>query len=180
MNNKKTVGRPSILSNRDWTALGLEYEAGGDDLTLEALAAKHAISYGTLKNHSAEKGWSARREAFREDALKKARRVLQQKLSKAMIDETEQDFNVLRRAEVELVEQIQTGELEANSLDAAVRALIEIIKAKRLIVGEATGRDELSGPDGGAIPLAWWTTIEQAQAEDNGDSDGDSGGPDTD
>jgi hypothetical protein len=131
---EKTAKRPPPKKpgtrNRDWTPLRDEYVTG--DISLPELAKKHGASESTVRKQCAAGKWPEARESFRDELGAETRRKIAAKYAAGKV----RDFERLEMAADRLSAEIESGELAANSLDAATKALIETTKAKAALAGD--------------------------------------------
>ena len=64
---------PRDTKSADWNAIRAEYIGGG--ISTRKLAAKHNVSYNTLKDVAAEEGWSVLREQANSKSTAKAQQL---------------------------------------------------------------------------------------------------------
>ena len=66
MSEQMTVKPDAIVKHtRGWQAIELEYVQGDDDVTLAALATRHAVHPKTVRRHAADSGWVLKRGQYR-------------------------------------------------------------------------------------------------------------------
>jgi len=131
---------------RDWAGIALEYET--TPVTLQELSEKYGIPMPTVTWHSAQEGWVGRRQHFLEKTAEEIRRKIRLRYTQEAI----RDYDRIEGATIQVVKQIVAGKpvkfvdkdgkvvqftamLEANSLDAAANALINLVKAKANLAG---------------------------------------------
>jgi len=142
------------MAKRKWHEIALEYET--TELTAEELAAKWRVPVRTLQRHCYEERLVERRDAHQAELAQKARQGLQAKLAREWVSRTTQDLAILHRVKVALVEQVEGG-IKANSLDAVAGKLVDVMRAERWIMGEATDRTicEHIGDGGGPVQIQY-------------------------
>jgi len=127
-----------------------------------------------LKDWSAGHSWQAR---LKQRVIEEAELAREQNRERA--DKHRQ--RLLTAIEVDcsrLLKRLQDSPGELLADDAA--ALERLTKLYyQLAEQPLADRHELTGKDGGPMELAWWTDVQQAQADDNGDSDREGSEPDT-
>ena len=149
----------------DWVAIQTDYVT--QPVTLQDLVDKYHLKYGTVGSRAAREDWTGKRASF----MRRLAKESQDKIRRKYVNEVLRDFERLEGAAIRLTQQVVDGKkvlfytkdgekvefmapLEANSLDAAANALINIGKAKAAmagIAGEIT-RQEQTGEDGEALP----------------------------
>ncbi len=122
----------------NWHIIAVEYETGDDSVTYEYLSGKHGIPYSSLSKRGARESWKQRRARHRQELGNEIRHRIRERQAR----EVEQDYERLHQAAERLGDCITSGELSANSLDAACRALIEVVKAKEVLAGSVSDRTE--------------------------------------
>jgi len=142
------------MAKRKWHEIALDYET--TELTVEELAQKWGVPVRTLRRHCCEERWVERREEYREALAQKARHDLRAKLAREWVDRTKQDLAILHRLKVALVNEVEGG-IKANSLDAVVGKVVDVMRAERMIMGEATEHTvcEHVGDGGGPVQIEY-------------------------
>ena len=129
---------PDDALKPDWQAIALEYETGDDAVTYDYLSDKHDVPFSSLSKRGARELWKQRRETHRQALGNEIRHRIRERQAR----EIERDYDRLHQATERLGNCIASGELSPNSLDAACRALIEVIKAKEVLAGGVSDRTE--------------------------------------
>ena len=109
------------MAKRDWTKIKQEYIE--NDITLEELAKKHAVSFSTIRQKSAKEGWTTEKNIFRT----KIEQKYQEKQSDLLASEASNfDNQCLRvaRSAIEIVEK-QIASLQKKTEEQKTDALIE-------------------------------------------------------
>lgn len=99
----------SIDNRIDWNAIRAEYIGGG--ISTRKLAAKHNVSYNTLKDVAVEEGWSA----LREQANSKSTAQAQQRTAEAAADNAtiaQEIRSILLKKMLRMAEQIPDDSTE--------------------------------------------------------------------
>ena len=134
MDEKKPEGKPPRKKpgtpNRDWTPIRDDYVTG--KMALHELAKKHGVSLPSLTHRCTNDKWGAQRDSFRAELGRETQRKITAKYAAGKV----KDFERLEKASDALAEQIESGLLEANSVEAATKGLIEVTKAKAALAGE--------------------------------------------
>ena len=139
----------------NWPALRQQY-VDSDDLGLRTLAAEHDLALTTVAEHSAAERWPALRDERQEQEANRASAELRKRLRRAHVDRVEQRLKTIEGLQAELLERVSGGitvqvvtdektgkktnirvPLDPNSLDAAVRAYVELLRVEQVLVGEA-------------------------------------------
>ena len=156
----------------DWPAIEREYVRSPEGIAYPALAKKHGLHPGTVTEHGRRGRWVAKRAEYHEEATRKA-------LGKALEKEAEQQADQIvdtRAGLLEtfcvLLERIQSGSLEANSLDAAANALVNIAKFLEVLGGNPDSRTEQSVSIRPLDPAEIKRLKELVYALDDGDGTG--------
>ena len=109
------------MAKRDWTKIKQEYIE--NDITLEELAKKYAVSFSTIRQKSAKEGWTTEKNIFRT----KIEQKYQEKQSDLLASEASNfDNQCLRvaRSAIEIVEK-QIASLQKKTEEQKTDALIE-------------------------------------------------------
>ena len=127
--NKPPIRQPGT-PNRDWTPIRGDYVTG--DVTLPELAKKHDVSLPSVTHRCTNDKWVAARDSFRAELGRETQRKIAAKYAAGKA----KDFDRLEKASDALAEQIENGSLEANSIEAATKGLIDVTKAKAAMAGD--------------------------------------------
>jgi len=140
----------------NWHNIRARYVAS-DSLTLDELTEELGCALSTIGRRSSAEGWVALRDKRQEDDANAALKQLRRKLRAELVTRTEQHLGAIRGSMAALLMQISRGKdtglvdadgtpirepLNANSLDAAARNVIECVRAERMILGEVGDRTE--------------------------------------
>ena len=126
--SKKT---PEKTTKPDWEAIALEYETGGDEVTLAKLARDHKVPAGTVRNRAAAGDWAKRRQQFRDNLVTHIRRRIRDKQARAV----EQDYDRLQVCSDRVAQAVESGALCPRDLESAAATLIALAKAKEQLAG---------------------------------------------
>lgn len=129
----KGAGRYTNGDKYDWDALKAEYVVDGKPL--QQIADENGMNLGTVGRHSSDGKWRLAREKFREDLAKEKIEKTTALLASKYADGQVADYEQIEKAQAELVAQIESGGLMANSLEAATKALTDAIKVKASLAG---------------------------------------------
>ena len=116
------------MAKRDWTKIKQEYIE--NDITLEELAKKHAVSFSTIRQKSAKEGWTTEKNIFRT----KIEQKYQEKQSDLLASEASNfDNQCLRvaRSAIEIVEKqiaILLKKAEEQKSDPLVERQIRLLE----------------------------------------------------
>ncbi len=109
------------MAKRDWTKIKQEYIE--NDITLEELAKKYAVSFSTIRQKSAKEGWTTEKNIFRT----KIEQKYQEKQSDLLASEASSFDNLclrVARSAIEIVEK-QIASLQKKTEEQKTDALIE-------------------------------------------------------
>jgi len=143
------------MAKRDWTKIKQEYIE--NDITLEELAKKHAVSFSTIRQKSAKEGWTTEKNIFRT----KIEQKYQEKQSDLLASEASNfDNQCLRvaRSAIEIVEKqiaILRKKAEEQKSDPLVERQIRLLEklANSLKQLQSVGKVALGENPEGQVPI---------------------------
>ena len=109
------------MAKRDWTKIKQEYIE--NDITLEELAKKHAVSFSTIRQKSAKEGWTTEKNIFRT----KIEQKYQEKQSDLLASEASSFDNLclrVARSAIGIIEK-QINTLQEQMKNSKVDAFTE-------------------------------------------------------
>jgi hypothetical protein len=134
----------------DWTQLEHDYVTGNDDVTHASLAAVYGVARRTVSRHAGKENWLEKRRDFRHRIAAGAVQKAVNKIAKERAEQITVNRMSLQLAQRRLIEAIQERDadgnpvLKANSLDAATRAMVEVIRGIEFVEGEPDSRQEVN------------------------------------
>jgi hypothetical protein len=148
------------LSERDWTALKLEFIAS--NVSLRRFAEQKGIAWNTLRPHAKKGDWRNARDQYRAKVEQEAAQKTVQKVSDELSDRRKLAMNVVdgmvKRGWEQLVgkkqKNLETGMDEfviEPSMRVHARDLLEAVKLALVISGEPVVRTEVQ--NSGAMTL---------------------------
>jgi len=143
------------MAKRDWTKIKQEYIE--NDITLEELAKKYAVSFSTIRQKSAKEGWTTEKNIFRT----KIEQKYQEKQSDLLASEASNfDNQCLRvaRSAIEIVEKqiaILRKKAEEQKSDPLVERQVRLLEklANSLKQLQSVGKVALGENPEGQAPI---------------------------
>ena len=158
----------------DWHQVAEDYITGTDDVTHLSLSQEYAVARQTVSGYASREDWLRKRQTYRDTVATQALQKATNQIANERADQIMINRKSLRLAQGRLIEAIQKGDLKANSLDSAARALVEVIRGMEFVEGEPDSRQEVNLNGSARDKLT--ERLEAYVAQQSSDSD--DGGPD--
>ena len=137
----------------DWHQVAEDYITGTDDVTYLSLSRKYSVAWSTVQRHGANEKWVEKRDGYRQRVAERSIEKAVNQIANERAEQITRNRKSLQLAQGRLIEAIQSGDLKANSLDSAARALVEVIRGMEFVEGEPDSRQEVK-VDGSSTVIA--------------------------
>lgn len=132
---EKTTTKP------DWEKIALEYETGGDEVTLAALARKHGVPAGTVRNRAHQGEWADRREKYRDNLVTHARQKSAEAQAEHLVIKNEvlgsKWYQLAEAALNDALAAVKPSERQSQAITAGIAT-----EKWRLVTGQTTAKSE--------------------------------------
>jgi hypothetical protein len=124
------------MRSTDWDKLEVEYVTADPPISHEQMAAKHGLVRSTVGRQASARGWTAKRNEYRNRVATAAQSEIQ---------ERQVDWRVQEIERIDHLLQILADGAYQLTARAAISDVDRLVRLKAFLLGEADSRTELRG-----------------------------------